>query len=90
MNGFRIYIEDRAVTSSHRGKGYGKALLWAMAREVGNANEYKMGRLQLSVLKWNKPAIDLFFSDAVGAFKKDEYLGCQVEGEKLVRPAGRW
>jgi GNAT superfamily N-acetyltransferase len=89
-----IYIEDMIVTSSQRGKGYGKALLSALAREVGGAegvkgvNEYGMGRLQWSVLKWNKPSIDLFLSDTVGAFLKDEYLGCQVEGGKLVKLAG--
>jgi GNAT superfamily N-acetyltransferase len=89
-----IYIEDMVITSSQRGKGYGTALLSALAREVGGAggvkgvNEYGMGRLQWSVLKWNKPAIDLFLSDTVGAFVKEEYMGCQVEGEKLAELAG--
>ncbi|KAK5047477.1 hypothetical protein LTR84_006574 [Exophiala bonariae] len=91
-----IYIEDMIITASQRGKGYGKALLSAVAREVGGAagvkgvNEYGMGRLQWSVLKWNNPSIDLFLSDNVGAFLKDEYLACQVDGEKLARLAGRW
>lgn len=90
-----IYIEDMVITSSQRGKGYGTALLSALAREVGGSgdvkgvNEYGMGRLQWSVLKWNKPAIDLFLSDTVGAFVKDEYMGCQVEGESLAELAGR-
>jgi GNAT superfamily N-acetyltransferase len=90
-----IYVEDMIITSSQRGKGYGKALISALAREVVGAdgiqgvNEFGMGRLQWSVLKWNKPAIDLFFSDAVGAFEKDEYMGCQVEGEKLLKLARR-
>jgi GNAT superfamily N-acetyltransferase len=90
-----IYIEDMIVTASQRGKGYGKALMSALAREVGGTegakgvNEYGMGRLQWSVLKWNKPSIDLFLSDTIGAFVKDEYMGCQVEGGKLLKLAGR-
>jgi hypothetical protein len=52
--------------------------LSALAREVGGAegvkdvNECGMGCLQWSVLTWNKPAIDLFFSEVVGAFEKEE------------------
>jgi hypothetical protein len=52
-----IYIEDMIVTTSHRGKGYGKALMSVCARAVGGVggvkgvNEYGMGRLQWSVLK---------------------------------------
>jgi GNAT superfamily N-acetyltransferase len=90
-----IYIEDMVITSSQRGRGYGTALLSALAREVGGAggvkgvNEHGMGRLQWSVLKWNKPAIDFFLSDTVGAFVKEEYMGCQVEWEKLVKLAAR-
>lgn len=84
-----IYIEDMIITSAYRGKGYGKALMSALAREVGSVNAYGMGRLQWSVLKWNKPAIDLFKSDYVDAFEKDEYIGLQVEGEKLVELARR-
>jgi GNAT superfamily N-acetyltransferase len=86
-----IYIEDMIITSSYRGKGYGKALMSALAREVVGAeglmgvNEFGMGRLQWNVLKWNKPAIGLFFSDTIGAFEKDEYMGCQVEGEMLLK-----
>lgn len=88
-----IYVEDMIITESQRGKGYGKALYSALARElravedVKGVNEYGMGRLQWSVLDWNKPAIDLFFSDSFGAFQKDDYLGCQVEGEKLAKLA---
>lgn len=47
-----------------------------------------MGRLQWSVLNWNKPSIDFYLSEGVGAFLKEEWLGCQVEGEKLKRLAG--
>lgn len=90
-----IYIEDMIVTSTQRGKGYGKALLKALAREVGGiegvkgVNDYGMGRLQWSVLRWNTPSIDLFLSDTIGAFLKEEYLGCQVEGQKLSKLAGK-
>jgi GNAT superfamily N-acetyltransferase len=90
-----IYVEDMVITASQRGKGYGKALLSALAREVGGCegvkgvNDYGMGRLQWSVLDWNKRGIDLFLSDDVGAFVKKEYVGCQVDGEKLGRLARR-
>jgi hypothetical protein len=30
----------------------------------------------------------MFFSDAVDAFEKDQYVGCQVEGDKLLTLAG--
>jgi hypothetical protein len=52
-----IQMEDMIVTTSQRGKGYGKALLSALARELGGAegvkgvNEYGLGRLQWSMLE---------------------------------------
>jgi ribosomal protein S18 acetylase RimI-like enzyme len=84
-----IYLEDLIITKSQRGKGYGKALLSALAREVNSdeINPWGMGRLQWSVLNWNKPSIDFYLSDSVGAFLKEEWLGCQVEGEKLRKLA---
>jgi GNAT superfamily N-acetyltransferase len=45
-----IYLEDLYVRESHRKKGYGKALLAALAREVKVLNP--QGRLEWSVLKW--------------------------------------
>jgi ribosomal protein S18 acetylase RimI-like enzyme len=45
-----IYLEDLYVREQYRGKGYGKALLAALAREVKALNP--QGRLEWSVLKW--------------------------------------
>lgn len=45
-----IYLEDLFVRSAHRKKGFGRALLAALAREVRVLNP--MGRLEWSVLKW--------------------------------------
>ena len=45
-----IYLEDLYVSEQHRKKGYGKALLAALAREVKVLNP--QGRLEWSVLKW--------------------------------------
>lgn len=45
-----IYLEDLYVRETYRGKGYGKALLGALAREVKELNP--QGRLEWSVLKW--------------------------------------
>jgi hypothetical protein len=48
---------DMIFTSLQRSKGYGKALLSALARELGGAegvkgvNEYGLGRLQWSMLE---------------------------------------
>ena len=71
------------VTETQREKGYGKALLATLARDVGGVqggakgvNQYGMGRLQWSVLEWNEPAIRLFLGGSVGAFVKEGYLGC--------------
>jgi hypothetical protein len=52
-----IQMGDMIFTSLQRSKGYGKALLSALARELGGAegvkgvNEYGLGRLQWSMLE---------------------------------------
>ena len=45
-----IYLEDLFVRPEYRKKGFGKALLAALAREVRILNP--QGRLEWSVLKW--------------------------------------
>jgi hypothetical protein len=87
-----IQIGDMIFTSLQRGKGYGKALLSALTREVEGVkgvNEYGIGRLQWSMLKWNKPSIDLVLFDTAGVFTKGKCLGCQVENWKLLKLAGK-
>jgi GNAT superfamily N-acetyltransferase len=78
-----IYLEDLYVRQSERGKGYGKALLQALARET-----VKVGgkRLEWSVLKWNEPS--LRFYESIGASRMEEWVGMRVDGVALGRLAG--
>ena len=57
-----IYLEDLYITPKMRGQGFGKKLLTNVARLV---KEKGYGRLEWSVLDWNKPAID--FYESIGA-----------------------
>ena len=63
-----IYLEDVYVRPAARGRGVGKALLTAVAR---TARERDCGRLEWSVLDWNKPSIDFYVS--LGAVPLDEW-----------------
>lgn len=79
-----IYLEDLFVRPSARGKGYGKALLQALAREC-----IRLGckRLDWSVLKWNEPSIKFYQGTSVGAQRMDEWVGMRVDGEGLEKLA---
>jgi GNAT superfamily N-acetyltransferase len=79
-----IYLEDLYVQPDQRGKGYGKALLQALAKEVV---AIKGGRLEWSVLKWNEPSIKFYESQAIGAKGMTEWLGMRVDGEGLIKLA---
>ncbi len=57
-----IYLEDLYVKPELRGKGIGKALLLQL---VKLAKERNCGRVEWSVLNWNKPAIR--FYESLGA-----------------------
>jgi GNAT superfamily N-acetyltransferase len=63
-----IYLEDVYVQPAVRGRGVGKALLREVARV---ALERDCGRLEWSVLDWNKPSIDFYLS--LGAAPMDEW-----------------
>ena len=81
-----IYLEDLFVKSDYRKKGYGKALLKALAQEVR-----KVGgkRLEWSCLDWNEPSLQFYQSEVIGAKKKTQWVGLRVEGdalEKLAEP----
>ncbi|MDP4117224.1 MAG: GNAT family N-acetyltransferase [Bacteroidota bacterium] len=54
-----IYLEDIYIKPDYRGKGIGKALL---KKIIEIAKEKKCGRVEWSVLKWNKSAIDFYLS----------------------------
>lgn len=79
-----IYLEDLFVRPEHRGQGYGKALLVALARL---ARERGCARLEWAVLDWNEPSIR--FYRALGAVPMDEWTTYRVTGEALERLAGR-
>lgn len=79
-----IYLEDLFVRPEHRGQGYGKALLVALARL---ARERGCARLEWAVLDWNEPSIQ--FYRALGAVAMDQWTTYRVTGEALERLAGR-
>jgi GNAT superfamily N-acetyltransferase len=63
-----IYLEDVYVQPASRGRGVGKALLREVAR---TARDRGCGRIEWSVLDWNKPSIDFYLS--IGAKPLDEW-----------------
>jgi GNAT superfamily N-acetyltransferase len=73
-----IYLEDLFVDPAHRGKGHGKALLKRLAELTV---ERGCGRLEWSVLDWNKPSIDIYLS--LGAKPMDEWTSSRLEGDTL-------
>ena len=78
-----LHVEDLFVRPHLRRRGIGRALLAQLARRCV-AEE--LGRLEWSVLDWNRPAID--FYAAHGAELLDEWTACRVAGEALWRLAG--
>lgn len=77
-----IYLEDLFVLPQFRGKGYGKALLKHLANL---ALERNCGRLEWSVLDWNKPAID--FYQSLGAEFMDTWTVNRLTGATLKQLA---
>ncbi|MEU8027177.1 GNAT family N-acetyltransferase [Streptomyces sp. NPDC049099] len=63
-----IHLEDLYVRPSARGAGHGRALLTELARICVQRG---YGRLEWSVLDWNRPAIG--FYEALGARPQDEW-----------------
>ncbi|PJA98231.1 MAG: N-acetyltransferase [Ignavibacteriales bacterium CG_4_9_14_3_um_filter_30_11] len=64
-----IYLEDLFVRPKFRGKGIGKELLKSL---VKIAKERNCGRIEWTVLDWNKPAIDFYKS--LGSKPMDEWI----------------
>lgn len=79
-----IYLEDLFVLPSLRGHGIGKGLLKRLAQI---AVERNCGRLEWSVLDWNKPAIDFYVS--LGAKPMDEWTVYRLTGDGLKSFASR-
>ena len=73
-----IYLEDIYVREAKRGQGVGKQLLAAVARV---AADRQCGRLEWSVLDWNKPAID--FYESLGAEAQSEWIKYRLTGDAL-------
>jgi GNAT superfamily N-acetyltransferase len=77
-----VYLEDLFVMPGDRRRGWGRALLSALARV---AVERECGRLEWSALDWNEPA--LAFYRALGADIMSEWRILRVAGEPLRRLA---
>jgi GNAT superfamily N-acetyltransferase len=78
-----LYLEDLFVIPEHRGHGVGRALLVALARV---AVERGCGRLEWSVLDWNRDAIG--FYERIGARPNSEWTVYRLAGEALRSLAG--
>jgi GNAT superfamily N-acetyltransferase len=79
---YGIYLEDLYVSSEHRGKGAGKALLVHIAN-IAVAND--CGRFEWSVLDWNTPSIEFYKS--LGAVEMSEWRIYRVTGDALKKLA---
>lgn len=77
-----IYLEDLFVMPEYRGRGYGKALLRALAQI---AVERGCGRLEWACLDWNKPSIDFYLS--LDAKPMDIWTTYRLTGETLNKMA---
>lgn len=71
-----IYLEDIFVKSEYRGKGIGKELFNELKFL---AKEKNCGRIEWSVLKWNKPSIDFYLS--LGAKPMDDWSVFRLKEE---------
>ena len=79
LRGERSYYSYAGgVLPEHRGKGYGKAMLRALARL---AVERGCGRLEWSCLDWNTPSIDFYLS--LRAMPMEEWTTYRLTGETL-------
>ena len=78
-----LYLEDLFVLPEWRGRGAGRRLLGYVA---SIAVTRECGRLEWSVLDWNKPAIR--FYRALGARPMDEWTVYRLDGEALERLGG--
>jgi GNAT superfamily N-acetyltransferase len=74
-----IYLEDLFVVPEQRGRGIGRALLQRIARI---AVERDCGRLEWSVLDWNRDAIG--FYERLGAKPNSEWTVYRLAGEALT------
>lgn len=78
-----IWLEDLYVDDAQRGRGYGKALISALA---ALCVERGYSRLEWTVLDWNEPAIGFYRS--IGATPMNEWTTQRLTGEQLAALAG--
>jgi len=79
-----MYLEDLFVMPDHRGKGYGKSLLVALAKL---ALERGCGAVRWVVLKWNQPSIN--FYESLGATAMNEWTEYRLAGDSLKKVAAQ-
>jgi len=77
-----IWLEDLFVYETERGRGYGKALIAALAAVCA---ERGYSRLEWTVLDWNEPSIA--FYRALGAEPMDEWTTQRLSGGALKKVA---
>jgi GNAT superfamily N-acetyltransferase len=77
-----LYLEDLFVNPEKRGKGYGRALLVALAKI---ARDRGCGRLEWAVLNWNEPAIKFYHS--LGAKPMNEWTVFRLTREEIAKLA---
>jgi GNAT superfamily N-acetyltransferase len=77
-----LYLEDLFVRPEARGTGAGKALLRALARIAVRRG---CGRLEWTVLDWNRPAIG--FYKRLGAKLRRQWILTRLTGAPLRRLA---
>jgi len=77
-----LYLEDLFVKPEKRGKGYGRALLVALAKI---ARDRGCGRMEWAVLDWNEPAIE--FYRALGATPMHEWTVFRLRRDEIAKLA---
>ena len=77
-----LYLEDLFVVPEMRGKGFGRAMLFELARI---ARDRKCGRFEWAVLDWNESAIQFYKN--LGAVPMNEWTIFRVTGDALERLA---
>src|SRR5438552_12019474 len=77
-----LYLEDLFVKPAKRGKGYGRALLVALAKI---ARDRGCGRMEWAVLDWNEPAIK--FYRALGAQPLHEWTVFRLTRGEIAKLA---
>jgi len=77
-----LYLEDLFVLPAHRTAGHGGRLFRSVAAEAARR---ECGRMEWSVLKWNRLALD--FYDRLGAAPLDDWQTYRLDGAALARAA---